>query len=302
MNQQLNPHIHPYHQLIGVSFDNLKIKDLLKIHLLNQPDSRVRDRRKHFDSFKKTFAKANLSQISSQTLNFWFQQTKKKNNLSDRTLSTIKSNLNCFFKDLVEQNIISHSPLDKIKFERKPPLRRKRIILSVYEVLDILKNLKKYSPKLLYPFVFLCAHTGARRSEVLNLKREDIDLSVNLLHFRNTKNGEDRAIRMGPLLKKFSKSLLKSHSMKTALPYLDRDEPIPKHIIEKHLIKFKKEFSNTKNWGPHSLRHSYAYNFLKKGGNMYQLQAILGHKSINVTIDIYGQLAAQDVENVSPYE
>jgi len=35
---------------------------------------------------------------------------------------------------------------------------------------------------------------------------------------------------------------------------------------------------------------------------MYQLQAILGHKSIDVTVDTYGQIAAQDVENACPYE
>jgi hypothetical protein len=38
------------------------------------------------------------------------------------------------------------------------------------------------------------------------------------------------------------------------------------------------------------------------GGQMYQLQAILGHKSINVTVDIYGQLGAQDIDNPCPYE
>ena len=69
------------------------------------------------------------------------------------------------------------------------------------------------------------------------------------------------------------------------------------------MIKFKVYFPiENKDWGSHSLRHSFAYNFLKKGGNMYQLQAILGHRSIDVTVDLYGQLQAQDVENPSPYE
>ena len=35
---------------------------------------------------------------------------------------------------------------------------------------------------------------------------------------------------------------------------------------------------------------------------MYQLQAILGHRSIDVTVDLYGQLQAQDVDCPSPYE
>jgi hypothetical protein len=34
---------------------------------------------------------------------------------------------------------------------------------------------------------------------------------------------------------------------------------------------------------------------------MYQLQAVLGHKSIQMTVDLYGNLKAVDVENPSPY-
>jgi hypothetical protein len=34
---------------------------------------------------------------------------------------------------------------------------------------------------------------------------------------------------------------------------------------------------------------------------MYQLQAILGHKTITQTVDNYGRLQAEDVENPSPY-
>lgn len=284
------------------AYSHLKVQDLLDLHLQKNPGSRVRDRKNHYESFRSHFGPLDLSFLNFENLKVWFQHVKVSNNLSDRTLLTVKSDLNSFIKELLEQNVIKLSPLDKIKFERRPPPRRKRIVLSVSEVLEILKFVKIQSPSLLYPFLFLCAHTGARRSEVLKLKREDIDLSTNLIHFRNTKNGEDRAIRMGPLLKDFLNSFLGSHLLNHALPFDGKDEPIPRHIIQKNIKKLRSQFSNSKLWGPHSLRHSYAYNFLKKGGNMYQLQAILGHKSINVTIDVYGQLAAQDIENVSPYE
>lgn len=52
----------------------------------------------------------------------------------------------------------------------------------------------------------------------------------------------------------------------------------------------------------HDLRHSFAYNYLLNGGEMYQLQAILGHKSIKMTVDLYGKLQAQDIKNPSPYK
>ena len=33
----------------------------------------------------------------------------------------------------------------------------------------------------------------------------------------------------------------------------------------------------------HSLRHSFATNYLKLGGNLLQLQSMLGHSSLNTT-------------------
>ena len=35
---------------------------------------------------------------------------------------------------------------------------------------------------------------------------------------------------------------------------------------------------------------------------MYELKAILGHKSIQMTVDLYGNFQAEDVSKVSPYE
>ncbi|MCB0390721.1 MAG: tyrosine-type recombinase/integrase [Bdellovibrionales bacterium] len=57
-----------------------------------------------------------------------------------------------------------------------------------------------------------------------------------------------------------------------------------------------------KPWRVHDLRQSFAHNYLKSGGEMYELKAILGHKSIQMTVDLYGNFQAEDVSKVSPYE
>jgi site-specific recombinase XerD len=53
-----------------------------------------------------------------------------------------------------------------------------------------------------------------------------------------------------------------------------------------------------KKWTCHDLGHSFAHNFLKRGGQMYQLQAILGHRQIRITLDLYGQLSAVDLQEL----
>ncbi len=283
------------------SFNQTLVKDYIRLHLEKSPDSRLVDRKRHFKSFSEEFGGRRINQVGKNELSSWFQQIKTKHDLSDRTLNTIKSDLNSFFHFLEDENVITDSPLNKIKFERKPQPRRKRVVLSKNEIFQVLQDAKVHSPKILHPVLFIAAFTGARRSEVLKLKRKDVDFETGLIHFRNTKNGEDRALRVSHSLKIFLEDFLKSHESDFVIPY-KVNEMIPRHIITKHLVRFRKLFPIGKHWGPHSLRHSFAYNFLKQSGNMYQLQAILGHKSIDVTVDTYGQIAAQDVESNCPYE
>ena len=165
----------------------------------------------------------------------------------------------------------------------------------------ILDGIKRYSPNVFFPFIYTVANTGARRGEVVNLLREDIDFATGLIHLRQTKNGEDRSIRISQNLTQVLKDHLATHTSDYAFPN-EKGEMLGRSQIQKTIVKFQKHFPLEKEWGLHALRHSFAYNYLKKGGEMYQLQAVLGHKHIQVTVDLYGQLKAQDVENVSPYE
>ncbi len=283
------------------AFDTTPVNQLMKYHLEQDPNSRIRERKNHFLSFCEEFGHRPINQIGKNELTSWFRKIKERDDLSDRTLNTVKSNLNAFFNFLVDESVITHSPLQKVRFERRPPPRRQRVVLSVEEVKEVLENARNSSPKVLFPFLFTAAYTGARRSEVLRLRKSDIDFQIGMIHFRNTKNGEDRSIRMSASLREFLEIHLDSNESEWAFP--DPEGKIMgRQRLQRALRRFKKHFPNGKNWGPHSLRHSFAFNYLKQGGQMYQLQAILGHKSIDVTVDTYGQIGAQDIENVCPYE
>lgn len=56
---------------------------------------------------------------------------------------------------------------------------------------------------------------------------------------------------------------------------------------------------------PHTLRHTFAVNFLRRGGNLFQLQQLMGHEDLTV-LRRYVELAEADLEqahrNASPVE
>jgi site-specific recombinase XerD len=72
--------------------------------------------------------------------------------------------------------------------------------------------------------------------------------------------------------------------------------------IDDTIIAIQKKHPAMKPWRCHDLRHSFSFNFLKRGGDMYALKAMLGHQSIQLTVDLYGHFTAEHVERVSPYE
>ncbi len=278
------------------------VGQLIEQHLKDHPESKLNERENVFRSFFNEFSKYKMNELTRQSLKNWFDKIQTENDYSERTLNTIKSQINWLFRPLVDDGLIEESPLNKIKFRRIVPPRRPRVVLSVDEVNQILKNAESFSLNGLFPFLSTVAHTGARRGEVLRLTREDVDFGTGLIHIKKSKNGRERFIRMSPSIA----SILRIQMEHVGGHSLFINERGVKLNSNKELTrlmnKFKAFFPMDKDWGCHSLRHSFAYNFLMKGGQMYQLQAILGHRSIDVTVDLYGQLQAQDIACPSPYE
>ncbi|MGE0761876.1 MAG: tyrosine-type recombinase/integrase [Bdellovibrionales bacterium] len=283
-------------------FHDTYVGQLIDKHLKDYPESKLRDRQNVFTSFYNEFSRYKMSALTHYPLKAWFDKIREQNNYSERTLNTIKSQINWLFRSLIDEGLIEESPLRKIKFKRIVPPRRPRVILSVDEVNQVLKNAKMFSLDGLYPYLAAVAHTGARRSEILRLTKADIDFATNLIQIRRSKNGRERFIRMSPTLER----VLKERVQNQAGDNLFTNEHGTKLDSNKELTrimnKFKAFFPIEKDWGCHALRHSFARNFLMQGRQMYQLQAILGHRSIDVTVDLYGQLEAQCISCPSPYE
>lgn len=281
-------------------FIDCSIGELVEIHLNRCPQSRLLERKNAFRDFFQTFQKAKASEITKEHLIEWFLLFQKKKQLSNRTMSSIKAQLNHFFKFLVEIKVISESPLDRYRIKRETKPRKARVVLSENEIITILAETKRFKNSSLFPILYTFVHTGARREEVLSLEWKNIDLENSLIHFLKTKNGEARTIHMSPKLKDLFKSLKGRGEFVHTNPRTNTR--FSRTSLQRLLDAFKKEFPQSKKWGCHAFRHSFAYAYLRCGGNMYELQAILGHKSIHMTIDLYGQLKARDVAKPSPFD
>ncbi|MBY0516995.1 MAG: site-specific integrase [Bacteriovoracaceae bacterium] len=280
-------------------FENFNISDLCKVYLSLYPKSIITSRRNHYDSFIKQFRNERIKDLNTSSLGQWFNEIRLKENLTDRTLAQVRSQLSPFFKWLVTEEILKANPLLNIKFKRNAPPKRARCIFAEIEIKKILDHAYEFDKNTFYPFLYAVIQTGARRSEIAKLKWEHVDLSNGLILFKDTKNGTDRKIRMPKMLHD-----LIAHKPKTSKYVFpnSKNQILGRSSIQRTVVRFKSLYPTGHDWRLHDFRHSYANNFLKKGGEMYELQAMLGHKSIQMTVDLYGNLKSQDIRSSTPYD
>jgi integrase/recombinase XerD len=132
---------------------------------------------------------------------------------------------------------------------------------------------------------FILAYgSGLRVSEIVNLKREDIDLDSKKIMIRQAKGAKDRIVNTPKWLKK-------SHL--THFPLDISTRAISKGFetnsyragINRLLYETAKGESNVKRHRLHfhCLRHSFATRALDKGVPIHHLQLLLGHENLSTT-------------------
>lgn len=277
----------------------LTINELMKLHFEKCPATQVDYRRIAFESFMEHFGKIELRYFSTVEFKTWLDRLRANHNWAEITVAHVKGSLNHFFKFLIDEGVISKSPLESYRINRNAPPRKPRVFLTTEEIKNLLFNAKQFSPNYLYPFFMALVHTGARRQEIINVEWKDVDLVNNILHLQDVKNGAKRPLKISQALKKVLEELPRISKYVFVSPLNDK---MGRSQLHRHIQSFKYTYPFHKDWGCHSFRHSFAYNFLKKGGQMYELMAVLGHKNIGLTINLYGQLRSEDVENPSPYD
>lgn len=124
-------------------------------------------------------------------------------------------------------------------------------------------------------------HAGARRGELFKLNWEDVDFRSSTVHFRDTKNGTDRAIPIDGMLEALLKGLA---SRLTGGPVFTGDAG--RLSVDELRNGFEKAVKKSGLVGLrfHDLRHSYASFLARAGVPLNTVRELLGHRSIEMTL------------------
>lgn len=219
--------------------------------------------------------------VSNNTVREYFLfLTNKK--YDSNTLRQISASLSFLFRTVLKNGFDGIDiPLSK----RKKQLPKVLSKPEIQRMIDATNNIKH---KLV---IMILYSSGLRVSELVNLKREDVDSERNVINVRMGKGRKDRVTVLSEKAKKLLFSYLCSTSFKSSYLFEGRKGKYTIKSVQKILEKASSSIS--KKVTPHMLRHSFATHLLENGVDIKYIQMLLGHSRISTT-SIYTHVAKRD--------
>lgn len=244
-------------------------------------------------TFEEHLRKGNLSEntITSYlwTVNYFHEHYDK---ISKDNLLAYKGYLMEFFKpktvNLRIQGINKYLEyLGKEKLQLKAvKVQQKNFLENVISNADykfLKTQLKKDGNMEWYFVVWYLAATGARVSELIQIKIEHVEIGYFDLY---TKGGKLRRLYIPKMLRNETLEWLNEANRTSGYLFLNRygDKITPRGISQQLKNYANKYGLDKKVVYPHSFRHRYAKNFLEKFNDIALLADLMGHESIETII------------------
>lgn len=245
-------------------------------------------------TFLLYYNEKNVKDINNNDVTAFYNDYILERKLSASFQNQIVNSIKLYFKTIKETAI----NVDKIYRPKSEKLLPN--VLSKQEVKKILNAHTNIKHKTMLCMIYSC---GLRRSELINLKPNDIDSKRNVVIIRQAKGKKDRIAPLSPAILEMLRDYYKVYKPASWLfeglyPNTAYDERSLGSVLKQALQKtgIKKPVSL------HWLRHSYATHLLESGTDLRYIQEILGHKSSRTT-EIYTHVSTKSLQNVkSPFD
>lgn len=255
-------------------------------------DRTMDDYRKFWADFGKIIGRRYINEVTADDIRKYITELLKTRSLSPVTVNIRLSAIRAMFNRLEGENIISDNPVTKI---RKLKTDEKKIFTLTDTQVRLLFSVvdkDSFAGYRDYVAMLTLLKCGLRSNEINALDISDIDFENGVILLPGAKN-KNRKTRTVPISKKVADELaqLISETREYFGPEVNRvftnqyGEPLNDDRLRKRMDKYSRVagLKGECRASPHSLRHTFAANFLKNGGNIRTLMAILGHSDISTT-------------------
>jgi integrase len=247
------------------------------------PSTYMRRDRFNINHLTKAFKGRYLFEITPQMIEKY--KAKRLENVAPGTVNRELACLKHMYTKAIEWGYLKNNPAKQVKLLKEPP-GRVRYLKS-----DEVKALIDSCSGHIQSIVITALNTGMRKSEVLNLTWEDIDLNNLNIKVRNTKNNEMRIIPINQTL--FDELSARYGEATNGYVFSSRNG--------RPFVDIKKGFSGAlkragiRNFRFHDLRHTFGSHLVMQGVDLRTVQQVMGHKDIKMTMR-YSHLSPEYVQ------
>lgn len=268
----------------------------------NTIESYSRDLRQYTDYLKQQ-EMTDWSKIDRYTI-LSFLQLLREGKKSSATIIRMVSTLRRFHQYLKQEQLSSIDPMLHIDTPKKAQHLPKVLSMSEVEKLIETPNVDEVLGLRDRAILEVMYATGLRVTELIQLKMDDLHLSIGLIQTLG-KGDKERIIPIGDAAIKWIENYL--HHSRNKLEKPDKRSPylflnhhgrkLTRQGIWKNLKALVKKAGIEKEVTPHTLRHSFATHLLENGADLRVVQELLGHSDISTT-QIYTHITKQRMAKV----
>lgn len=225
-----------------------------------------------------------------------FYTDKLNEGLSTKTVKHLHALIRRTLNQAIKWNLLATNPCSRVT----PP----KVIKKPFETLtegEARQFLAAVANHRFYPLYVLALTTGMRRGEVLGLRWEDVDFKNKSLSIVQTVQAINGQIRIAPPktsgskrtihLSEYALSVLKEYNtggMGLIVTTASGKPVSPRNLVRHFKLMLERE--GLPNIRFHDLRHTAATFLLKENVHPKVVQEMLGHSSIQITLDVYSHL------------
>ena len=256
-----------------------------------------------FETFLATaFDDTNLIAVNYNQIRSWIVSL-SDDGISNASINRKISSLKSFYKFLLKAKQIDTSPL--LKHKALKSSKKIQIPFSEKEVALVLNQLN-YSDdfdgmrdKLVVDLFYT---TGIRRTELIHLKLQNVDLSNNTIKVLGKRNKE-RIIPILPIVENQIKIYLAERARLQSIIDLDyfflllKGVKLNDSFVYRLINYYFSNVSEKVKRSPHILRHTFATHLLNNGADINSVKELLGHSSLAST-QVYTHNSLAELQKV----
>ena len=307
----------------GLLSENLEITlDLYFEEWILRKQSTVKDatlyryRSQYRNNISPLLGRRKLSRITRREV--YVLQQDLKNRFDPNTANYILRILRMILSDAVNDELIAKNPVTSIRALRTDSLKAIKTVHRALTEIEQTVFMQAAKDSYYYEYFALLLQTGLRSGEAAALQWGDIDYEKNLIHVSKTLtfSNEGHVIVGTPKTSAGNRDIPMNESIRKVVrtqryrlynqfgeAALSNDAPVFLSVtgrtlhnrsgnreLQRILQKLEEERTPIRHFTLHALRDTFATRFIEQGGSPQTLKAILGHKSLGMTMDLYSQV------------